>query len=178
MDRFIYLDNSATTEISEGALNKYVEVSRSVWGNPSSLHSFGLMAEREIDGARKIILDSLGAGFDSEVIFTSSGSEANNLAIVGRALSKDRYRRGAKIITTLGEHASVSEPIKRAESLGLKVAYIPTKDGKLDTGALLSELTPDVVLVSIMMVNNETGALYDVAAVAKMPASATIAPPQ
>ena len=126
------------------------------------------MAEREIDGARKIILDSLGAGFDSEVIFTSSGSEANNLAIVGRALSKDRYRRGAKIITTLGEHASVSEPIKRAESLGLKVAYIPTKDGKLDTGALLSELTPDVVLVSIMMVNNETGALYDVAAVAKM----------
>lgn len=168
MDRFIYLDNSATTEISEGALNKYVEVSRSVWGNPSSLHSFGLMAEREIDGARKIILDSLGAGFDSEVIFTSSGSEANNLAIVGRALSKDRYRRGAKIITTLGEHASVSEPIKRAESLGLKVAYIPTKDGKLDTGALLSELTHDVVLVSIMMVNNETGALYDVAAVAKM----------
>ena len=168
MDRFIYLDNSATTEISEGALNKYVEVSRSVWGNPSSLHSFGLMAEREIDSARKIILDSLGAGFDSEVIFTSSGSEANNLAIVGRALSKDRYRRGAKIITTLGEHASVSEPIKRAESLGLKVAYIPTKDGKLDTGALLSELTPDVVLVSIMMVNNETGALYDVAAVEKM----------
>ena len=57
MDRFIYLDNSATTEISEGALNKYVEVSRSVWGNPSSLHSFGLMAERDIDRARKIILD-------------------------------------------------------------------------------------------------------------------------
>ncbi len=168
MGRFIYLDNSATTEISEGALNKYIEVSKSVWGNPSSLHSFGLMAEREIDSARKAILDSLGAGFDSEVIFTSSGSEANNLAIVGRALSKDRYRRGAKIITTLGEHASVTEPIKSAESLGLKVAYIPTKDGKLDTGALLSELTPDVVLVSIMMVNNETGALYDVAAVSKM----------
>ena len=168
MAGFIYLDNSATTEISEGALNKYIEVSKSVWGNPSSLHSFGLMAEREIDLARKVILDSLGAGLDSEVIFTSSGSEANNLAIVGRALSKDRYRRGAKIITTLGEHASVTEPIKRAESLGLKVAYIPTKGGKLDTDALLSELTPDVVLVSIMMVNNETGALYDVAAVSKM----------
>lgn len=168
MQKFIYLDNSATTEISEGALNKYLEISKSTWGNPSSLHSFGLLAEREIDGARRIILDSLGAGFDSEVIFTSSGSEANNLAIVGRALSKDRYRRGAKIITTLGEHASVTEPIKRAESLGLKVAYIPTKDGKLDTGSLLSELTSDVVLVSIMMVNNETGALYDVAAVSKM----------
>ena len=168
MERRIYLDNSATTEISEGALNKYVEVSRTAWGNPSSLHSFGLCAEHELDVARGEILASLGARLDSEVIFTSSGSEANNLAIVGRALSKDRYRRGAKIITTLGEHASVTEPIKRAETLGLKVAYIPTKDGKLDTGALQSELTSDVVLVSMMMVNNETGALYDVAAVSKM----------
>ena len=168
MERRIYLDNSATTEISEGALNKYVEVSRTAWGNPSSLHSFGLCAEHELDVARGEILASLGARLDSEVIFTSSGSEANNLAIVGRALSKDRYRRGAKIITTLGEHASVTEPIKRAEALGLKVAYIPTKDGKLDTGALQSELTSDVVLVSMMMVNNETGALYDVAAVSKM----------
>ena len=168
MTRQIYLDNSATTEISEGALGKYIEVSKSAWGNPSSLHSFGLMAEREIAAAKDEILSSLGARLDSEVIFTSSGSEANNLAIVGRSLSKERYRKGAKIITTLGEHASVTEPIKRAESLGLKVAYIPTKDGKLDTGALLSELSGEVVLVSMMMVNNETGALYDVAAVAKM----------
>ena len=168
MMKQVYLDNSATTEISEGALNKYIEVSRSAWGNPSSLHSFGLMAEREIDAARLEILGSLGARLDSELVFASSGSEANNLAIVGRALSKDRYRRGAKIITTLGEHASVTEPIKRAEALGLKVAYIPTKGGKLDTDTLISELTPDVVLVSMMMVNNETGALYDVAAVAKM----------
>jgi len=164
----IYLDNSATTEICEGALNKYIEVSRGSWGNPSSLHSFGLAAEREIEAARREVLDSVFASADSELVFTSSGSEANNLAILGRALSKERYRRGAKIVTTLGEHASVSEPIKRAESLGLKVAYIPTRDGKLDTGALLSELTPDVVLVSVMMVNNETGALYDVAAVSKM----------
>ena len=166
--RRIYLDNSATTEISEGALDKYIEVSRSAWGNPSSLHSFGLMAEREIDAARSEILGSLGAGFDSELIFTSSGSEANNLAIVGRALSKDRYKRGAKIITTLGEHASVTEPIKRAEAIGLKVAYIPTVGGAIDTDALARELTPDVVLVSMMMVNNETGALYDVTAVSKM----------
>lgn len=168
MDRRIYLDNSATTEISEGALNKYIEVSRSAWGNPSSLHSFGLSAEREISAARDIILSSISASSDCEIVFTSSGSEANNLAILGRALSKDRYKKGAKIITSEGEHASVSEPVKRAEALGLKVAYIPTRDGKLDTGALISELTPDVVLVSIMMVNNETGALYDVAAVSKM----------
>ena len=166
--RRIYLDNSATTEISEGALNKYIEVSRSAWGNPSSLHSFGLTAEREIDAARLEILGSLGARLDSELVFTSSGSEANNLAIVGRALSKERYKRGAKIITTLGEHASVTEPIKRAEALGLKVACIPTVGGKLDTEALARELTPDVILVSMMMVNNETGALYDVMAVSQM----------
>lgn len=168
MKRQIYLDNSATTEISEEALNKYIEVSRGAWGNPSSLHSFGLSAEREINAARDILLSTLGASSDAEIIFTSSGSEANNLAILGRAMAKDRYKRGAKIVTSLGEHASVTEPIKRAEVLGLKVAKIPTKDGKLDTGALLSELTGDVVLVSIMMVNNETGALYDVGEVAKM----------
>lgn len=168
MNRRIYLDNSATTEISEGALQKYLEVSREAWGNPSSLHSFGLLAEKEINAAREVILSSLGATSDSELVFTSSGSEANNLAIVGRALSKDRYRRGAKIITTLGEHASVTEPIKRAAALGLKVAYIPTRGGKVDTDALISELTGDVVLVSLMMVNNETGALYDVSAVSRI----------
>ena len=102
MKRQVYLDNSATTEISEEALNKYIEVSRSAWGNPSSLHSFGLLAEREINAARGILLSTLAAGGDSELIFTSSGSEANNLAILGRAMAKDRYRRGAKIITTLG----------------------------------------------------------------------------
>ena len=163
----IYLDNSATTLISEAALEKYIEVSRECYGNPSSLHAMGFEAERVIDSARGEILNSLGAK-DSTVIFTASGSEANNLAIIGRALSKERYRSGAKIITTEGEHASVDAPIDFLVSLGFKVARIPTKNGEIDLDALRREMTRDVILVTMMMVNNETGALYDISAVSKI----------
>ena len=166
MDK-IYLDNSATTLISEAALEKYIEVSRECYGNPSSLHAMGFEAERVIDSARGEILNSLGAK-DSAVIFTASGSEANNLAIIGRALSKERYRSGAKIITTEGEHASVDAPIDFLVSMGFKVARIPTKNGEIDLDALRREMTRDVILVTMMMVNNETGALYDISAVSKI----------
>lgn len=166
MDRLIYFDNSATTKICEEALNKYIEVSRDCYGNPSSLHSLGFDAEKVLNSARAEILDSLAAK-GSEVVFCASGSEANNLAIIGRALSKERYLKGAKIITTEGEHASVSEPLARLERMGFTIARIPTKNGKIDTGRLISELTKDVILVTVMMVNNETGALYDLSEVAK-----------
>ena len=166
MDK-IYLDNSATTLISEAALEKYIEVSRECYGNPSSLHAMGFEAEKVIDLARGEILNSLGAK-DSAVIFTASGSEANNLAIIGRALSKERYRSGAKIITTEGEHASVDAPIDFLVSMGFKVARIPTKNGEIDLDALRREMTRDVILVTMMMVNNETGALYDISAVSKI----------
>ncbi len=165
--REIYFDNSATTKISDEALKKYCEVSQNIYGNPSSLHSLGHFAEKELNAAREAVLNSLGAT-DSSVIFTASGSEANNLAILGRAYAKERYRGFGKIITTSGEHASVSLPIQRLRELGFKTAEIPTVGGKIDTDALISELTPDVILVSMMMVNNETGALYDVATVSKL----------
>ena len=158
--RQIYLDNSATTPISDAALAKYVEASRGIFGNPSSLHALGFAAEREIGLARRAIQDSLGAR-DATVIFTASGSEANNLAIVGRATSKERYRGRGKIITTDGEHASVDSPLASLEKCGFKIVKIPTRDGRLDTEMLRSELTSDVILVTMMMVNNETGALYD-----------------
>ena len=163
----IYLDNSATTKICDEALEKYNTVSREIFGNPSSLHSLGLLAEKELDAAREALLSSLGER-DSAVVFTASGSEANNLAIVGRALAKERFKRGAKIITTKGEHASVYAPIENLKKMGFKTAEIPTVNGKIDTDALLSELTPDVILVSFMMVNNETGALYDLATASKL----------
>ena len=169
MSKSIYLDNSATTRISDVALAKYNEVSLGNFGNPSSLHGLGFNAEREIDGARRSILSSLGVR-DASVIFTASGSEANNLALIGRALAKERYMRGAKIITTSGEHASVDEPLARLEKMGFRIAKIPTVGGKLDLEVLKREMTSDVILVSMMMVNNETGALYDVksaAAIAK-----------
>ena len=163
----IYLDNSATTRISEEALKKYTDTSRDCYGNPSSLHRLGFDAEKILDAARLEIVNSLGAK-GSAVVFTASGSEANNLAIIGRALSKDRYTGRAKIITTEGEHASVSAPLEMLKNMGFKIATVPTRGGVIDKSALLRELTPDVILVTVMMVNNETGALYDTAAVSKL----------
>ena len=163
----IYLDNSATTKICDEALERYIEVSRSSWGNPSSLHSMGYEAEKIINTARNEICTSLGVKA-ATVIFTASGTEANNLAIFGRALSKERYKRGSKIITTMGEHASVDSPLLALEKMGYNIVKIPTVGGEIDMEALSRELTKDVILVSMMMVNNETGALYDTGAVAKL----------
>ena len=163
----IYLDNSATTRICDEALDKYVAVSRECYGNPSSLHGLGFDAEKLLDTARGEICSSLGAK-GSTVIFTASGTEANNLAIIGRAMAKERFKKGAKIITTMGEHASVDGPLNMLESMGYKIARIPTLGGEIDMEALKKELTSDVILVSMMMVNNETGALYDTAEVAKL----------
>ena len=164
--REVYLDNSATTRICEEALLKYVEVSQNVYGNPSSLHKMGLAAERELDLAREKILRAVGAK-NSSVIFTASGTEANNLAIFGRAYAKDRFRRGAKIITTLGEHASVSEPYKKLSGEGYECVSLSSAGGKIDIDELISKLDKSVILVSVMMVNNETGALYDIKEIAK-----------
>ncbi len=167
MKRQIYLDNSATTKISEAALDEYVRVSREMYGNPSSLHTMGAEAEKLLTTAKQTILYTIGAK-DAEIIFTSSGSEANNLAIIGHAMSKERYKKGAKIITTMGEHASVNEPLRYLEREGFKVSYIPTKGGKIDFELLGKELTNDTVLLTSMMVNNETGAVYDLPRMAKL----------
>ncbi len=164
---FIYLDNSATTRISEQALKRYNEVSLECYGNPSSLHSFGFDAEKILSSVRDSLRGSLSAK-GASVVFTASGSEANNLAIIGRAFAKERYKRGAKIITTEGEHASVDSPLARLEKEGFRIARIPTKGGRIDLDVLRREMTRDVILVSMMMVNNETGALYDPAAVSKI----------
>ena len=163
----IYLDNSATTRICDEALDKYVAVSKECYGNPSSLHGLGFDAEKLLDAARVEICNSLGAK-GATVIFTASGTEANNLAIIGRAMAKERYKKGAKIITTMGEHASVDGPLNMLEGMGYKIARISTLGGEIDMDALKKELTGDVILVSMMMVNNETGALYDSAEVSKL----------
>lgn len=167
MTKRIYLDNSATTRISEVALKKYIDASAEHFGNPSSLHTLGFDAERVLKEARGIVLSSLGVR-DGQVIFTASGTESNNLAIIGRVHAKERYRRGAKIITTDSEHASVTEPLKRLESEGCKIARIPTAGGVVDLEALERELTGETVLVTVMMVNNETGALYDIKAISAL----------
>ena len=167
MQREIYLDNSATTRISEEALEKYIEISRECYGNPSSLHKMGFNAERVLGEARDTVRRSLNAK-NAQIVFCASGSEANNLAIFGRAFAKERFAKGARIITTEGEHASVSEPLERLGQMGFEIVKIPTRGGVLDLDALKSALTKSTVLVTMMMVNNETGALYDTAAVARI----------
>ena len=161
--RLIYLDNSATTKISDEALRVYNEASESHFGNPSSLHTLGSDAEKLIRDARQSLMRAVEAK-DFRVIFTASGSEANNLAIIGRALSKERYKRGATIITTDGEHASVNAPLEMLSGMGFKIKKISTKGGEIDIEEFRRELTSDTVLGTVMMVNNETGALYDVKA--------------
>ena len=166
MEKQIYLDNAATTKIRPEAMAEYVRVSENLWGNPSSLHSLGNDAEHVLTAAKQTILNTLGAK-DAEIVFTASGTEANNIAIIGRALSKERYKKGAKIITTLGEHASVYAPLDELKKLGFQVSALSTKGGKIDPEELSRELTADVVLVSVMMVNNETGAVYNLPAIAR-----------
>ena len=162
----IYLDNSATTKISKRALEKYIEISEGCFGNPSSLHKAGHDAELILKAARAELLSAVGQR-DGSVIFTASGSEANNLAIIGRALSKKRYR-GARIITTDSEHASINEPLKYLSELGFEIVKISTRGGKIDLSELEGAMNERVILVSVMLVNNETGALYDTAEVGRI----------
>ncbi len=163
----IYLDNSATTPMCEAALDTYLRISREVWGNPSSLHALGGAARRELNTARERVLRALDAR-GGKLVFTGSGSEANNLALFGRARAKERYRRGARIITTAGEHASVSMPLAKLKSEGYDVVEIPTAGGALDMAALEAALSKDTILVSMMLVNNETGAHYDLKSAAAL----------
>ncbi len=163
----VYLDNSATTPICREALDKYNAVSLECFGNPSSLHAMGVLAEHELTAARRELLNSLGDK-QADVIFTASGTEANNLAIFGRAFAKQRYLKGSRIITTEGEHASVFSPLSRLSELGFEIVKIPTRGGVLDMQKLADALTNNVILVTLMMVNNETGALYDIAAASKL----------
>ncbi len=160
----IYFDNSATTRICPEALATYNRLSEENYGNPSSRHHLGKRAADALKEAKATLFSALGAR-GGRIVFTSGGTEGNNLAIFGRAFAKERYARGSKIITTAGEHSSVSLPLSLLERQGFSVAYIPTRDGLLDMETLEKELTKDVILVTMMAVNNETGALYPLRAV-------------
>jgi cysteine desulfurase len=159
----IYFDNSATTKMSERARNKMLSVSENIFGNPSSLHKVGVDAEREISRAREIIATSLGILRPQrwEIVFTSGGTESNNLAIFGVINAKKR-QGNEKIMITDSEHSSVEECALYLEKQGYQVLRVPTKGGELDFD-FIEKNANGVILASLMHVNNETGALYDVA---------------
>ncbi|MBQ8836623.1 MAG: cysteine desulfurase [Clostridia bacterium] len=158
----IYFDNSATTALCEDAKAAMINVIENVYGNPSSLHSVGLSAEKVISEARKNVMESIGVRGDGrQLIFCGSGSEANNLATVGVYTSKKRHA-GTRVITTAGEHSSIEAAMSHLETLGANVVRLSTKNGEIDFDELKNALTPDTALISVMLVNNETGARYPV----------------
>ena len=167
-----YLDNSATTPMCTAAKEKMADVMQNTFGNPSSLHSLGMEAEKTVNEARDRIFAAIGAKKLGKVkpqmlVFTSSGTEANNLALIGTATAKER-RKGGKIIIGETEHPSVTETAKYLASIGFRVVSIPSPKGVWDMEKYRAELTQDTVLVSAMLVNNETGAVNDIASIAKL----------
>jgi cysteine desulfurase len=160
MDMMIYLDNSATTKPFPEVVDSFVTVATKYFGNPSSLHELGMKSERLLTQAREQIAAALEVK-PSEIIFTSGGTEANNFAIKGVAL---QYRhRGKHIITTAIEHPSVSEPCQQLEQLGFEVTYLPVNEhGMVTVEQVKKALREDTILVSIMHVNNEVGAIQPV----------------
>ena len=157
----IYLDNSATTRVSPKAGEAIMNIINSVYGNPSSLHSKGLDAEHELIRARRIVAASVGAADDNEIVFTSGGTEANNLAVLGAA--RARKKRGNKIVTTMIEHSSVFESCKELESEGFEVVYLkPDDHGHISADDLLEAVDEKTILVTMMYVNNEVGSILPV----------------
>lgn len=153
-----YLDNAATTRPCPAAVHMAVEMMESCYGNPSSLHAMGTDSARALSNARASVAALMGCDTES-ICFTSGGSEANNLAIFGAARAGNR--RGRHIVTTAAEHSSVSGACKRLEDDGWEVTRIaPDKGGNIDARAVADAVRPDTVLVSMMFVNNETGAVF------------------
>ncbi len=158
--KIAYLDNSATTAVCPQAAEKAMEMMTACFGNPSSLHSLGAAAERELSDARRKVARLAGCRPD-ELVFTSGGTEANNLALFGAAEAKKRT--GRHIVTTAVEHASVSASCDELERQGWEVTRLtPDPDGALTVEQIAGACRPDTVLVSIIMVNNETGARFPI----------------
>ena len=155
-----YLDNSATTAVSAAAAEKAFKVMTEIYGNPSSLHTKGIEAEKELEQARKALAERLGAQHE-EIFFTSGGTEANNLAVFGAAEAKKRS--GKRIVVSSAEHSSVLEAAKHLEQNGWDVVYItPCADGTISPGDVAEQVDKNTTLVSVMYVNNETGAINPV----------------
>ena len=162
-----YLDNSATTPLCEAAKKAICEMLDNGYGNPSSLHTIGFEAEKIVDEARNSVLYAMGLrGDNGELIFTSGGTEAANLAIIGSAAAKPR-NKGKTIIVGESEHDCVLKSAGRLSELGYKIIKIPSPNGVWDMEKYRAALDENVILVSAMLVNNETGAVNDINVIAK-----------
>jgi len=156
----VYLDNSATTKPYDEAVDVMAKVLKEDFGNPSSLHTLGIAAEKYVKTARKSFARSIGASED-EVFFTSCGTEADNTAIMGAATA--RKHNGKKIITTAVEHPAILEPCRKLEQMGYKVECIGVDSKcRLNMEQLEAAIDEDTILISVMGVNNETGTVMPI----------------
>ena len=162
----IYFDNAATTKIYDDALTSYVQVSQKFFGNPSSLHQLGVDAYQVLTKARAQVASLLSVQ-PEEIFFTSGGTESNNWAIKGTALEKSVF--GKHIITTKIEHPSVLQTCKQLERFGFEVTYLDVDSkGIVSVDQLKENLRKDTILVSVMAVNNEVGAVQPIAEIAQV----------
>lgn len=162
----VYLDNAATTRVCPEAADIAYKTMLENYGNPSSTHTKGREAKAVLDNARKQLAAALDCA-PGEVYFTSCGSEGDNWAIINGAESM--RRKGLHIISSEVEHDAVRKSMDELKRRGFEVTMLkPESDGSISPEAVIAALRPDTVLVSLMMVNNETGAVTDIAAVAKV----------
>lgn len=162
----IYLDNSATTKPCAEAVEAMIKTMTEGWGNPSALYGFGITAAQELRTARHQVAAALGAEHD-RVFFTSGGTEADNWAIFGTV--KRLGKRGKHIVTTAVEHHAILNCMKDLEAQGFEVTYLqPDSLGRISCDDLRSALRKDTILVSVMMVNNETGAVMPISQMSKL----------
>lgn len=162
----VYLDNAATTKPSEEVIAAMMKALRELYGNPSSLHRKGVEVEREIKKIRRLIAKTLGSN-EKGIIFTSSGTEANNLAI--RGLIKAYNRNGNHIITSKIEHKSILNLYKELEQEGYKVTYLDVdKRGFISLEQLKESISEETILVSVMHVNNEIGSIQPIKSISQI----------
>ena len=153
----IYFDNAATTQPDQSVLDTYIKVNESFWANPHSLHRIGERAEQLLEQSRSQII-SLLADDNYKAIFTSGASESNNLALKG--IAELYQKRGKHIITTNVEHPSVAETVNYLEDVGYEITRLPVdKDGIVTVEQVKKALRDDTIIVSVMFVNNESGAI-------------------
>lgn len=161
----VYLDNAATTRVCPEAAQAAFKIMTENYGNPSSTHTLGRQAKVILDTSRSVIAGALGCKRE-ELYFTSCGTESDNWAILSGAEAQKRV--GRHIITSLVEHDAVRKAIDKLEGAGYEVTRLaPEADGSISPKAVIGALRADTALVSLMLVNNETGAITDIAAIAK-----------
>lgn len=162
MSEMIYFDNSATTKIAPEALQTMTQVMQTYYGNPSSLHKLGTEASKLLNSARKQVAGLLGAQ-STEIFFTSGGTESNNWAIKGTAMEKLKYH-GNHIIVSSVEHPSVRNTMETLSQNGFEITYLPAdKSGKVHVEDVAAAIKETTILVSVMAVNNEIGAIQPIA---------------